>query len=106
MATAVCTKEHQKYICTLFRRSLSLPLLTSQGLLCFISTLYFCSILILALSTTCEPEELVRILNDLFALFDKLANVSAINKYIILRPRCCIVVYAYKSAHGDASFLT
>ena len=29
-----------------------------------------------ALSTTCEPEELVRILNDLFARFDKLANVS------------------------------
>jgi len=29
-----------------------------------------------ALSTTCEPEELVRILNDLFARFDKLASVS------------------------------
>ena len=30
-----------------------------------------------ALSATCEPEELVRILNDLFARFDKLANVSS-----------------------------
>ncbi|TRY71944.1 hypothetical protein TCAL_03937 [Tigriopus californicus] len=30
-----------------------------------------------ALSTTCEPEELVRILNDLFARFDKLANESS-----------------------------
>ena len=29
-----------------------------------------------ALSTNCEPEELVRILNDLFARFDKLASVS------------------------------
>ena len=28
------------------------------------------------MSTTCEPEELVRILNDLFARFDKLASVS------------------------------
>ena len=34
------------------------------------------SFLFLALSTTCEPEELVRILNDLFARFDKLASVS------------------------------
>ena len=31
-----------------------------------------------ALSATCEPEELVRILNDLFARFDKLANVSTV----------------------------
>ena len=34
-----------------------------------------------ALSTTCEPEELVRILNDLFARFDKLASVSLFNTF-------------------------
>ncbi len=41
--------------------------------------------IISALSTTCEPEELVRILNDLFALFDKLANVSEIMRQKMLK---------------------
>ena len=37
---------------------------------------------LLALSTTCEPEELVRILNDLFARFDKLASVSIKDRFL------------------------
>ena len=36
----------------------------------------FCGFFVSALSTTCEPDELVKILNDLFARFDKLASVS------------------------------
>ena len=35
-----------------------------------------------ALSTTCEPDELVKILNDLFARFDKLASVSPTIYYL------------------------
>ena len=46
-----------------------------------------------ALSTTCEPEELVRILNDLFARFDKLASVSLYNTVSLALGRVTLGMY-------------
>jgi len=40
-------------------------------------------VLLAALASQCTAQELVRILNDLFARFDKLAAVSACSSYTL-----------------------
>ena len=86
------TRDNQVKILATFRKGFMSSWLPNQGILfsfgifslfSFLPCLHVVIIisftllvLFLALSTTCEPEELVRILNDLFALFDKLASVS------------------------------
>ena len=60
---------------------------------------------LLALSTTCEPEELVRILNDLFARFDKLASVSIKDRFLkIIKSTSIEVIIIHTLGHSSSHF--